>query len=140
MSYNCLTQIALNCLPILEAPQNGTISCDMQTVGGTCNYTCDKGFTLKGSDKRTCRHSLQWDGQPTVCDPPMCHKLRPPSNGFVVFPCTREEGHSCDVICAHGYSITGSKAQTCELNATKDGLIWSKGPKCVGKHIVTVNA
>ena len=135
--YFSHTNIALNCLPVLEAPQNGVISCDTQTVGGTCNFICDEGFTLRGSPKRNCTPSLQWNGQPTVCDPPMCPKLRPPTKGFVVFPCTREEGHSCDIICAHGYNITSSKPQTCEVNATND-LIWSEGPNCVGEYSVTL--
>ena len=118
------------------APSNGAIQCDTQAVGGTCTFSCDhdKGFTLRGSESRTCTPSLQWTGPPTVCDPPMCPALRPPSNGLVSFPCTREEGDACRVTCAYGYNSTGPDMQICELNSTmNDDLIWSEGPECIGK-------
>ena len=129
------SNIALNCLPVLEAPSDGKIHCNStQAVGGTCTFSCHEGFTLRGSESRTCTPSLQWTGPPTVCDPPMCPALRPPLNGFVSFPCTKEEGDSCSVTCAHGYNSTGLDVQKCELNSTmKDDLVWSEGPECIGK-------
>ena len=132
-----LTQLALNCLPILEVPDNGNITCDTQTVGGTCNFSCDPGFTLRGlhpikSISRTCLSSLQWNGRPAICDPPLCPELHPPSNGFVLFPCTREEGDVCDIVCAHGHIMMGPSSRNCELNATND-LDWTEEPICVGK-------
>ena len=126
------SNIALKCQPMLEAPSNGTIQCDTQAVGGTCTFNCDEGFTLRGSEIRTCTPSLQWTGRPTVCDPPMCPALRPLSNGFVSFPCTREEGDTCSVTCAHGYNITGPDVQKCIT--VGDDLMWSEGPECVGEN------
>ena len=126
---------ALSC-PLLEAPLNGSIDCETQTVGGACNYSCEATYTLRGSTSRNCLPSLEWTGQPTVCDPPMCPELTPPDNGFVLFPCTREESHTCSVVCAHGYNITGSPQQTCELNGT---LNWSEPPTCEGElHKTTI--
>ena len=120
---------------MLEAPLNGNIQCDTQAVGETCTFSCDEGFTLRGSESRYCTSSLQWTGRPTVCDPPMCPALRPPSNGLVSFPCTREEGDTCSVTCAHGYNSTGPDTQECKRE-TED-LIWSKGPQCVGKKFMS---
>ena len=123
---------ALSCDPVLEAPANGTMECDMQTVGETCSFSCDEGFTLRGSDSRTCLPSLQWREPPAICDPPLCPELSPPDNGFVLFPCTREEGHLCRVVCAHGYSQSGPANQTCRKDTTGN-LTWSEGPQCVGE-------
>ena len=122
--------VALSCIPTLEDPLNGSIVCDKQTVGGRCNFTCDETYTLRGSSSRSCPPSLQWTGQPSVCDPPMCPELPPPVNGFVVLPCTREEGHSCDVVCAHGYNTTGPTQQTC--HRPTDSLVWTEAPTCIG--------
>ena len=131
MSFQ-LTLTALSCDPVLEAPLNGVMECDRQTVGGTCRFTCDEGYTLRGSDSRTCLPSLQWREPPAICDPPMCPHLTPPDNGFVLFPCTREEGHLCHVVCAHGYSLVGPSSQTCRKD-NMGSLVWSDGPQCVGE-------
>ena len=127
------TFTALSCDPVLEAPLNGKMECDRQTVGGTCRFTCDEGYTLRGSDSRTCLPSLQWKEPPAICDPPMCPHLTPPENGFVLLPCTREEGHLCHVVCAHGYSLVGPSSQTCRKD-NMGSLVWSDGPlQCVGE-------
>ena len=131
-SCHHLTFLALSCDPVLEAPLNGTMECDRQTVGGTCTFTCDEGYTLRGSDSRTCLPSLQWREPPAICDPPMCPHLSPPDNGFVLFPCTREEGHLCRVVCAHGYMLEGPSNQTCTKDNT-GSLVWTDGPQCVGE-------
>ena len=130
-----LNLTALSCDPVLEAPVNGSMECDRQTVDGTCRFTCDEGYTLRGSDSRTCLPSLQWREPPVICDPPMCPHLTSPDNGFVLFPCTREEDHLCHVVCAHGYSLVGPSNQTCRKNDT-DSLVWSDGPQCVGESIL----
>ena len=122
---------------MLEAPQNGSIDCDDQIVGGTCAFSCDPGFTLRGlgtenSYTRTCLPSLQWNGRPAICDPPMCPELCPPSNGYVIFPCTREEEDTCEVVCAHGYTIMGHSTRRCKRNA-QNNLDWTQGPMCTGK-------
>ena len=68
-----------------------------------------------------------------MCDPPMCPELEPPANGFVLFPCTRREGDSCSVVCAHGYRANGLTVQTCQRDTVSDSLVWSGGPQCVGE-------
>ena len=60
----------------------------------------------------------------------MCPELTPPDNGFVLFPCTREESHTCSVVCAHGYNISGSPQQTCELDPRSGDLLWTEPPTC----------
>ena len=62
----------------------------------------------------------------------MCPELVPSENGFVLFPCTREEGDVCRVVCAHGYQLVGPSDQTCEKNKT-GSLLWSEAPECMGE-------
>ena len=128
-SIRCIAQ---SC-PLLDAPLNGLMECDKQTVGGMCNFSCQESYTLRGATTRLCSPFLQWVGQPTVCDPPMCPELHPPVDGFVLFPCTREQSHSCDVVCAHGFTATGPTQQTCENDTNTDSLRWSEGPLCEGE-------
>ena len=128
-----LSYAAQSCHPVLEAPASGTIECERQTVGETCTFSCEDGYTLRGGQSRTCLPSLQWAGSPARCDPPMCPELVAPENGFVLFPCTREEGDVCRVVCAHGYLLVGPSNQTCEQELVTGKLIWSESPQCVGE-------
>ena len=49
-----------------------------------------------------------------------------------MFPCSQEEGHSCSIVCAHGYVINGSSKQTCVFAGTLD---WTVAPMCEGSMI-----
>ena len=129
--------LALSCDPVLEAPPNGSMECDRQTVGGTCRFTCHEGYTLRGSQSRTCLPSLQWRGPPATCLPPLCPLLTPPDDGFVLFPCTREEGRVCRVVCAHGYRLEGPSNRTCRKD-NNGSLVWSDGPQCVGEFTLCI--
>ena len=35
--------------------------------GETCNYTCNTGYELTGSDTRTCWNDGSWSGSDPVC-------------------------------------------------------------------------
>lgn len=135
--YKTCLHSALNC-SLLEAPTNGSIDCNTQTVGGICNYSCDPTYSLRGSVSRRCLSSLVWTGRPTICDPPMCSELTPPDNGFVLFPCTAKEMDTCAIVCAPGYSLNGDSVQTCEKNSTTDDLTWSVPPTCEGTCMVAL--
>ena len=57
----------------LLIPANGEItSCSSGRVGvgyegDTCNFTCDTGYKLTGSDTRTCQSDGSWSGINGVC-------------------------------------------------------------------------
>jgi len=67
--------------PSLPNPDNGMISCledDGSTAGSgpdsgtlfyedTCNFTCNTGYELTGSDIRTCQSDGSWSGTETMC-------------------------------------------------------------------------
>ena len=57
----------------LSTPSNGEItSCSSGRVGvgyegDTCNFTCNTGYELTGSDTRTCQSDGSWSGSVTEC-------------------------------------------------------------------------
>ena len=132
MSITSLYPSALKC-PILVAPTNGTIECSNQTTGGNCNFSCQGGFNLVGSQVRMCLPSVTWSGSTTSCEPRKCETLEAPENGFVLLPCTGEYGSSCIIQCKQGYEINGTTPfkQTCLLE--NDELYWTSPPQCTGK-------
>ena len=62
-------------------PANGDIiSCSSGRVGvgyegDTCNFTCNTGYELTGSDTRTCQSNGSWSGTDDVCRRGSCHAL-----------------------------------------------------------------
>jgi len=64
--------------PSLTNPENGTITCSLGDDGipsyeDTCNFTCNAGYELTGSDTRTCQSNGSWDGnEATMCIKGMC--------------------------------------------------------------------
>ena len=56
----------------LTDPNNGSIDCLLGDDGvpsyeDTCNFTCDTGYELTGSDTRTCQSDGSWSGSDDVC-------------------------------------------------------------------------
>ena len=59
--------------PPLHDPNIGEINC---SLGGkdnvisyedTCNFTCNTGYELTGSDTRTCQSDGSWSGSDDMC-------------------------------------------------------------------------
>ena len=58
--------------PSLTDPINGTMNCSpgndgVPTYEDTCNFTCNTGYELTGSDTRTCQSDGNWSGNETMC-------------------------------------------------------------------------
>ena len=69
---SCSCCYSVNC-PILDDPSNGTVSCLLSnnvipSYEDTCNYTCDDGFKLFGSEQSICSADGTWSGGDVVCD------------------------------------------------------------------------
>ena len=52
---------------------NGVISCPSRdnqyhSYEDICNFTCNTGFKLTGSDTRTCQSNGSWSGIQTKCE------------------------------------------------------------------------
>ena len=58
--------------PLLIDPSNGVMACSLGDDGApsyedTCNFTCNTGYELAGSDTRTCQSDGSWSGNDVVC-------------------------------------------------------------------------
>ena len=61
-----------NSCPSLTGPNNGTMNCSLgddgiPTYEDTCNFTCNTGYELTGSDSRICQSDGSWSGNETMC-------------------------------------------------------------------------
>ena len=64
--------ILLVSCPSLDNPSNGMISCSLRddavpSYEDTCNFTCNAGYELAGSDTRTCQSDGSWSGSTAMC-------------------------------------------------------------------------
>ena len=48
-------------------PTNGQRSLSSTTYNSVVTYTCDVGYTLQGSNSRTCQSDGQWSGSVAQC-------------------------------------------------------------------------
>ena len=52
----------------LKAPENGGITKCGNKVGDVCDFSCEDGYVIeRGSTKRTCQNTGDWDGTPPFC-------------------------------------------------------------------------
>ena len=61
-----LLHVAINCGDP-GTPTNGQRSLSSTTYNSVVTYTCDVGYTLQGSNSRTCQSSGQWSGSVPQC-------------------------------------------------------------------------
>ena len=66
----------MHCLPVpcpsLTNPNDGMTTCslgddEVPSYEDTCNFTCNTGYELTGSDTRTCQSIGRWSGSNTRC-------------------------------------------------------------------------
>ena len=63
--------ILLVSCPSLDSPSNGMLNCslgdDIPSYEDTCNFTCNTGYELIGSETRTCQSNGSWSGSIAIC-------------------------------------------------------------------------
>ncbi|XP_076814530.1 sushi, von Willebrand factor type A, EGF and pentraxin domain-containing protein 1-like isoform X2 [Clavelina lepadiformis] len=112
---------------IIGTPTNGDKTCtqdgDVVRPDTVCEFTCDRGYLLTGSEKSTCvvgprPIDASFDNDVPVCTPnPKCNLIGTPVNGEKV--CTPSEarvvdpGTVCNFGCNEGYVLQGEKISTC---------------------------
>jgi len=67
----CVYESVVIC-PSLTGLNNGAMTCSLgadgvPTNGDSCNFTCNTGYELTGSDTRTCQNDASWSGSETIC-------------------------------------------------------------------------
>ena len=69
---NVLFILLVSC-PSLDDPSNGMINCspgddEFPTYEDTCNFTCNTGYVITGSNTRTCQSDGSWSGSIAMCE------------------------------------------------------------------------
>ncbi|XP_052833673.1 sushi, von Willebrand factor type A, EGF and pentraxin domain-containing protein 1 [Octopus bimaculoides] len=113
--------------PHLPTPKNGNRICSRGdfTFSTVCRFTCDTGYKLIGSRRRTCLAIAYWSGITTRCREITCQHLNGLQFGTVSPDvCTGGDevpfGTTCKLSCNHGFTLIGSPTKQC----TPDG-VWS---------------
>jgi len=100
---------------------NGSIKCLNKTVGETCTFTCETGYS--GAGTVNCTSSGDWSAVPS-CTINRCPDETNLNHGYI-FCKGATYGDQCEYTCDtfHGYG----KTVTCQADGT-----WSKTPACAG--------
>ena len=54
--------------PGLSDPTDGAVSVPSYFVGGIASFICNPGYSLDGSQRRTCEMDQTWSGVQPTCD------------------------------------------------------------------------
>ncbi|XP_069497399.1 E-selectin-like isoform X1 [Ambystoma mexicanum] len=118
---------------VLEDPAQGVMNCSHPLgdfmVNSTCNFACNKGFVMTGSDRLQCGASGEWDGNQPECEAVQCDQVTMVEHGTVT--CSGSYGKysynaTCDFTCDEGYAMSGSAGLRCAA----EGEWTHEVPKC----------
>ena len=115
------------------------------TIGCTATYTCDTGYTLSGSQSRTCKADGNWTSSEPFCEGVFefgvviyaittftavvdCGQLTDPDNGLVDIPYGTTFRSTATYTCDTSYALSGSQSRSCG----DDGNWTSSEPFCEG--------
>ena len=104
----------------LSDPSNGRVSISTDTPGGIATYTCNSGYALVGTERRSCQNNGQWSGRAPTCRIVRCGGLSDPSNGRVIIT-NDVPGGTATYSCNSGYNLNGQNTRTCQNNGEWSG-------------------
>ncbi|XP_072295250.1 E-selectin-like [Eucyclogobius newberryi] len=104
----------------MSSPQWGSVRCSgpMGAISfqSTCEFTCEEGYVLSGSDTLSCGATGQWNATQPSCTAVECPALQNQSNLNIT--CGNFSfGGSCSFSCATGFNLVGAKTTTCTSSA-----------------------
>ncbi|XP_039252679.2 sushi, von Willebrand factor type A, EGF and pentraxin domain-containing protein 1-like isoform X1 [Styela clava] len=111
---------------------NGQENCDKNYFAGSkCDFTCNDGFRLVGTDSMTCLNSQSWEpGDAPTCSQITCMTLSFVGQG-TTFVCTTGNlwGGVCTYGCMDGYDLspTPTLGSTIDVTCT-DTSLWQPSP------------
>ncbi|XP_067016811.1 sushi, von Willebrand factor type A, EGF and pentraxin domain-containing protein 1-like isoform X5 [Acropora muricata] len=111
---------AKDCGPI-SAPLNGTRLGGQTTYPNEVIFSCDDGFHLRGSNRRTCTADGTWSGVEATCQAKDCGVLKVPLNGSLVGSNLTTFPNSLTFTCDEGFYLKGSPVRKCQANAVWSG-------------------
>uniref|UniRef100_A0A8B9EMP0 Selectin P n=1 Tax=Anser cygnoides TaxID=8845 RepID=A0A8B9EMP0_ANSCY len=123
--------------PELAAPKSGQVNCShphgASAFSSTCDFSCQEGFEVTGSERLWCTAGGAWSGAPPHCKAITCPMLRAPEHGQM--NCSHLYGSftftsTCAFSCQPGFELKGS--QTGLLRCQAMGNWTSRSPVCKG--------
>ncbi|XP_078343309.1 P-selectin-like isoform X2 [Oculina patagonica] len=111
------------CEPLQLAPNvrmNGSCT---RLPGDACEFACERGYDLIGSNIRQCNSDGSWTGTQPRCEAVTCPTLSPPTNGELLGCNTTEILYDtvCRFSCKEGSEASGSTVRRCTENGTWSG-------------------
>ncbi|XP_032382003.1 E-selectin isoform X1 [Etheostoma spectabile] len=133
---NCLAQ---PCPLLASAPQHGRMNCSHPytpfSYGSHCDFDCDEGFWLKGTQTVTCNNSGHWSQELPTCQPVQCESIRALSSSLSM-NCSHPLGNfsfgsQCLFTCDEGFSPNGTDVLLCSSTG-----FWNASlPTCTGMPV-----
>ncbi|XP_037681324.1 P-selectin isoform X2 [Choloepus didactylus] len=142
---------AIRC-PTLSAPKQGHLDCSGVhgefSVGSTCRFSCNMGFTLNGSKVVECTASGRWTAPPPTCKgvksaPTLemrCPALITPEQGTM--SCRHHLGTfglntTCYFGCKTGFTLTGDSSLRCGPSGQWTAVTPAcRAVKCAELHVI----
>ncbi|XP_026693188.2 sushi, von Willebrand factor type A, EGF and pentraxin domain-containing protein 1-like isoform X4 [Ciona intestinalis] len=112
--------------PEIEEPDHGRKKCtDGDNYSSDCQFICDIGYELVGTNFRSCGGEGVWSGREVTCVLIVCDLLSVPDHGRMT--CSNQANyHSrCSFTCDIGYEIVGSSSRTCLESSDWSGVTTS---------------
>uniref|UniRef100_A0A3B4D3E6 E-selectin n=2 Tax=Pygocentrus nattereri TaxID=42514 RepID=A0A3B4D3E6_PYGNA len=119
----------------ISAPDHGSVNCVHPngnfSYDSQCEYTCNEGYQVVGSQTTQCEASAAWSIKPPTCELVQCSDLTEPLHGTM--QCDHLLGSfgyqsSCEFSCEEGYILADSSSSKLMCEAT--GLWNDSRPIC----------
>uniref|UniRef100_F6PWZ1 Uncharacterized protein n=1 Tax=Ciona intestinalis TaxID=7719 RepID=F6PWZ1_CIOIN len=120
------TSCSLITCPAIKEPDHGRKKCtDGDNYSSDCQFICDIGYELVGTNFRSCGGEGVWSGREVTCVLIVCDLLSVPDHGRMT--CSNQANyHSrCSFTCDIGYEIVGSSSRTCLESSDWSGVTTS---------------
>ncbi|XP_042633861.1 P-selectin-like isoform X8 [Cyprinus carpio] len=109
----------------ITPPDHASIQCSSPqedfSYDSQCEYFCEEGYELKGSNTTRCTSSTEWSSKPPTCQLVQCPELTKLQEG--IMHCQHPMGifsyqSTCEFMCAEGYTLQDSSSSTLFCGAT----------------------
>ncbi|XP_042633856.1 P-selectin-like isoform X3 [Cyprinus carpio] len=109
----------------ITPPDHASVQCSHPhedfSYDSQCEYFCEEGYELKGSNTTRCTSSTEWSSKPPTCELVQCPELTKPQEG--IMHCQHPMGifsyqSTCEFLCAEGYTLQDSSSSTLFCGAT----------------------
>ncbi|XDV41623.1 hypothetical protein PO909_010444 [Leuciscus waleckii] len=123
----------VQCLPIMDAPGGWSMNCthplSINSFNSSCEFKCEEGFVLEGSNTTRCDHTGHWTHKTPTCTVVTCNPILAPAKSHLT--CDDPFGNfsfssACNVSCDEGYKLRGKATLTC----LSDGNWSAATPSC----------